>query len=155
MNEQEKKAAVPVAKANQPKVSLEVAERDFDRFAMSMDLAFDGDLMDKESKRDYTTYKDTFVRSVQNGSLIVNQDGEPEYTCRKGDAGVIVFHEPIGAVLQASETKKTDAVVSQSYAMLGEITKQNPIVFSNMYNRDLRVCQAIQILFTLGLPPRS
>lgn len=130
------------------KVAKEVAEQEFCRFVEAMDLDVDTSTMDEDDKKGFTQQKDRIVLSVQNGSLLVNDSGEPVFTPqRTNDAEAITFYEPTGASLMAMDRKKKTEDIGKLYAAMGEITKTHASTFSKMKMADLKVCMAITTLF--------
>jgi len=130
------------------KIAKAVAEADFNRFVLAMDLDVEPADMDQEDKKGFDQQKDRFIAAIQVGSLVVNDDYEPVFTPqRTKDAGPITFHEPTGAALMAMDRKKKTEDIGKLYAAMGEITKNHANVFSKMKMADLKVCMAITTLF--------
>jgi hypothetical protein len=131
-------------------VALEVAEKEFERFLEAMDLEVDSGALEGDDRKSFESNKRKFVRAVQRGQLVVNDNGEPVYTMQKGGTP-ITFHEPTGATLMALDTVKKDHDVQKAFAVMAEMTKMPRDTFAKMLQRDLAVCQAVFILF---LAPR-
>jgi hypothetical protein len=126
-------------------IAEEVAEEEFARFLETMDLV-PADNLDDEDRKGFEDCKRRFIAAVRAGTLVVNEKGEPVFTPGDG-RGPITFHEPKGASFIAMDTKKRGHDVAKSLAAMADMTQQTIARFSAMPNRDLRVCQAIQILF--------
>jgi hypothetical protein len=128
-------------------VAASVAEDEFMRFVTAMDLDIDESRMSAEEAQAFKGLRRTFTRAVEQGRLVVDDDGQPIYTPQIGNKQPITFHEPNGAVLMSADKKKQGENVAKTYAAMGAMTKTNAERFANMSGRDLKVCQAIYLLF--------
>lgn len=128
-------------------VDAETAEAEFGRFLDCMDISSDTSTMDDESREGFLSQKRTIINAIQRGHLIINDDGEPVYTPRTVDCGPITFAEPSGAAYMAMDRKKKGEDIGKMFAMMADITKQPAKTFANMKQRDLKVCQALVVLF--------
>ncbi len=132
----------------EPKIILEMAEQEFERFVDSMDLELESSEMDAEDKGEFGKHKGNMIKAIQDGRLTINDQGEPEYTPKRGDDHTpITFHEPTGACLMAMDSRKEGQNVAKMYATMASMSKQNSKRFSNMKNVDLKVCLSIVTLF--------
>lgn len=129
-------------------VAQEVAEDEFNRFCDSMDIDNNTEAMTEEDEKSFKGPKETIIRAIMQGSLIVNDDGEPVYTPRNSPkVGELTFREPNGADYMAMDRKKDGQNISKMWAMADAVTKSTPGAISNLRNRDLKVVQAIMQLF--------
>ncbi len=90
------------------KLSLEVAENEFNRFVEKMDLDVDVSKMDTEDLTGFNKQKGRILRALQRGALVINENGEAVYTPyheRSGHKEAITFHERTGASLMAMDGK--------------------------------------------------
>lgn len=125
-------------------VAREVAELEFDRFVEEMDLDVDTEAMDAEDRTAFDKQKRRILTAIERGSLGINDLGEPVFTpARSGDTAPITFHERTGASLMASDGKKKGHDAARTYAVMGEICKVHPSVFSKLKGSDIKVCEAI------------
>ena len=62
------------------KIAADVAESEFGRFIDSMDLDLNTDGMDDDEKKDLSLQKGRVISAIMNGSLVVNDDGDPVFT---------------------------------------------------------------------------
>lgn len=130
------------------KVSVEMAEQEFDRFAEAMDLEFDTSNMDQEDVKGLYHNKGIIIKAIQKGSLIIDEQGQPVYTPqRTSDVSPIVFHEPTGASLMAMDGGKKTEDVKKLYHVMADVTQREPKLFSAMKMADLKVCMAVITLF--------
>lgn len=137
--------------SNQPVVALEVAEQEFVRFTEAMDLDVDPRGMDDDDKATFVQARRRFIGAVMNGSLVVNDAGEPVFTPTQGEPrNAITFHEPTGASLIATDVKKEGHNTAKTVAFLADITHVEAKTFAQMANRDFRVCTSISALFLGG-----
>ena len=131
------------------KVDEQTAEQEFDRFAEAMVLEVDESRMDEDEAKEFKPLKRTFIRAVQSGALVVNEDGEPELSLSKpvNDISTVRFREPKGAdYMQADKSKKTESM-KKFFMIMASMTDVPVNVYTNMRKRDLKVCQAITGLF--------
>lgn len=134
--------------SEEPKVSFEVAESEFDRFADLMDLDLDMSKMDEDDKKEFEKQRRRVINAIQSGSLAINDKGEPIFSpARSKGVEPLTFHEPTGAALMAMDRKKKTEDIGKLYAAMGEITKSHANVFSKMAMTDLKICMAITTLF--------
>ncbi len=131
---------------NAKKIDAETAAVEFDRFVDAMDLdLYTGDL-DSEDKTALNKHKSRVIRAIQQGSLVVNDNGEATYTpCRPGSkhSDPIVFHERTGASLMAMDGKKKNHDVSKMYVVMGDMCRVHPNVFAGLVGTDVKVCEAL------------
>ena len=131
------------------KVDQETAELEFERFLEAMDIDADTKAMSEEDRAGFEGQKQTIVMAIRKGRLHVNENGEPVFTPSTVDidGGTLTFYEPSGASYMAMDTKKKGQDVGKMFAMMSDMTKQPAKVFANMKQRDLKVCQAVAVLF--------
>ena len=130
-------------------IITEQAENEFDSFVEKMDLDLNTDHMDAEDFTQFQKQKRRIVQAIENGHLIINDDGEPIYTPHRteGYTDAIHFYEPTGAVIMMMDKKKAGQDVAKMHAIIGAMTKQNAVVFSKLTGSDYKICTAIAALF--------
>ena len=128
-------------------VAADVAESEFVRFVDSMDLDINTDGMDDDEKKDLSLHKGRFISAIINGSLVINDEGEPVFTPQRGEHDALTFHEPTGAALMAMDRKKQSEEIGKMYVVAAAMTKTHSKTFSNMKIADLKVCMAITTIF--------
>lgn len=128
------------------KISLEMAEQEFERFADSMDIDIDTDSLNEEDVASFNEVRKKFIKALQKGSLVVNDEGEAVFTTTRGEPISLRFREPDGAALQAVDKRKKNEDVAKLYSIMGAISGKPPKTFANMKMADLKVCQAITTL---------
>ncbi len=129
------------------KVATEVAQAEFERFAEAMDLDTDVDRMDEDDKTAFTNQKRRVVRAIEDGHLVVDDKGQPVYTPQLGDQTPITFYEPTGVSLMSMDKKKANENVAKVFATLADMTKTSSQRFASMKGRDVKLCQALYLLF--------
>ncbi len=133
---------------SQQTVSAEVAEAEFQRFIDAMDLKLDPDAMSKSDKTDFTALKQTIVDAIQTGHVAINDDGEPVLHPKTGDSkDPITFHEPNGGVFSSMDQVKDGHKVAKLRQLMAGMTREPAKRFTNMKQRDLKVCDALLLLF--------
>lgn len=126
-------------------VAKEVAEQEFERFTTEMDLDVRTESMDAEDRAKFDNQRALIVRCIESGRIYVDEKGQPVFTPNEGNA--ITFYEPTGASFMAMDGQKKDAGVAKTFSLLGDMTHTNAKLFSQMPNRDLKICQALLTLF--------
>jgi len=128
-------------------LARDAAEAELQRFFDEMDLVFNLDAMDAEDQAGIKGLKEVCIRSLQIGRLTIDDKGQPVFTPKGQDAKPIVFREPTGADLMSMDMQKRNHSVAKSYAVMASQTRENITRFSKMGTSDLKVCQAISMLF--------
>lgn len=127
------------------KVAKEVAEAEFDRFIDAMDLDTDKARMDPDDVKSFEDVKGKFVRAMMRGQLVVDDKGQPVVTTHDGTR--LTFYEPTGASFAAMDSRKKGQDVGKMLAMMADMCRVAPAVFSKLPNRDFKICQALIQLF--------
>lgn len=135
--------------AKDNKISKDMAELDFNKFTEKMDLDVNTEGMSVDDKRDFTVQKDRLVRCIMEGSLVIDEEGQPIYTPQRAgvDVNSITFYEPTGASYIAMDRKKAGEDMGKMFATMADITKTSSGLFAKMKNTDLKVCIAMTLLF--------
>ncbi|MEE9393704.1 MAG: hypothetical protein V3W41_14470 [Planctomycetota bacterium] len=132
------------------KVVLGVAEAEFERFAASWDLDTDTASMEEEDRKSFEDLQRKLVRKIVSGSLAIGDDGCATYTLMHPKSDVlteVTFSVPTGAAVVGWDKYKDRQNVHKLNAFMGACTKQAPATFAAMDFRDLKVCQAVALLF--------
>lgn len=128
------------------KVAKEVAEQEFERFVEEMDLDLDTSQMDAEDLTAFNKQKSRIIRAIERGHLVINENGEAEYTPSNGRSKhqeTIVFHERTGASLMAMDSKKKNHDVAKTYAVMADMCKVHQSVFAGLVGTDVKICEAL------------
>ena len=126
-------------------ITEEVAKAEIARFAEAMDLDLDPAGMDDEDKKSLAEAERKLVRAMLAGQLVINECGEPVVKTSAGQT--ITFKEPKGAALMEMDQRKKSHDIARLYTVMGAITGLPTKTFSDMANRDVKVCIAITNLF--------
>lgn len=130
------------------KVAHDVALDEFNRFCDSMDIDNNTDAMTEEDAKSFEEPKGVIIRAIMEGSLLINDDGEPEYTPKNSPkVGNLTFREPNGADYMAMDRKKEGQNIAKMWTLAESVTKSSPGTIANLRNRDLKVVRAIMQLF--------
>jgi len=130
------------------KISLEVAEADFNRFCESMAVETDLDNMEKDTQKAFLENKCIVIKAMRLKSLAVNESGELEFTpVRSDNKAKITFHEPTGATLMATDGASKNESMKRMNKVLADVTQTNEKRFSLLKLSDYRVCLAVISLF--------
>lgn len=129
------------------KVDLETAEAELERFAEEMDLDLDKSDMDGDDLKSYESVKKVVIRSIRKGNLVINDDGEPEFTPVKGNLGTLVFKEPEGSNFQAMDRAKANEDFKKLNSLIAELVGKSAGEIGSLKQRDYKVVQALLMLF--------
>ena len=130
------------------KVALEVAQLEFERFVEKMDLELEEKEMTDDDLEAFKRQKNRLIRAISKGSLVIDLEGIPTYTPQRSDNTTpIVFVEPNGSTILATDKKTSNQAVGKLYTSMAEMTKTTAATFSKMKMPDLKVCIAIYTLF--------
>lgn len=130
------------------KVATEVAEQEFERFVYAMDLDVDPKYMDDEDKKSFQRLKGIVLRAIEFGHVEINSEGEPVVNPRTTeDTSPVTFFEPAGAAFLEMDKKRKDHDIAKQFALLAAITQQNQARFTGMKQRDLKIINALLMLF--------
>jgi hypothetical protein len=130
----------------EPKVNIDMANAEFNRFTEAMDLDLDTDDMDEEDLTQFTKQKKKIINALMDGSLIINNNGEAVYTPRNPKSKreePITFNERSGVSVMAMDGKKKNYDVRKTYAIMAEMCKVHQSVFANLVGIDIKTCEAI------------
>ncbi len=132
----------------EPKLAQSVAEQEFQRFAEAMDLDVDTGAMNQETLAMFERHHKIVIRALMSGALIIDDKGQPLYTPTVADdKEPLLFSEPKGDAHMAADMKKPDQNVAKLYAQLAAWTGTSVKRFSSMPQRDLKVCEALFVIF--------
>ena len=138
-----------MAEKKSDKMTLEVAEKEFDRFVQEWDIDGNIDAMSGEDRDAFKAQKDRIVRQIMAGNATVDEHGNISYTLRhpKGSLTELAFNVPNGDAYMAMDNYKDRQSVHKLNAFMGSMTKQPPKLFSNMDGRDIKFCMGVTLLF--------
>lgn len=141
----ENPGVIPIIKGK--KIATEECERQFQEWVEAMDLRFDPSAWDDDDRSSFLQARDALIYAMESGHLVLNDESLLVYTPKLGDTNPITFYEPSGASFMAMDKKKQGHDVAKTYATLADFTKQSPGLFAKMKSRDIKVCNAIMMLF--------
>jgi hypothetical protein len=131
------------------KISVEMAEQEFERFGEAMDLDFDMSFMDEEDRKGFEQAKRRIVKAIMSGAMLINEEGCPVFTPQRagGDVNPITFYEPTGATYMAMDRKKKTEDMGKMMALMADYTQTSAGLFAKMKNADFKICLAVTTLF--------
>ena len=138
-----------MSEKSKQKMTLEVAEKEFNKFVQEWDIDGNIDAMSGEDRDAFKQQKDRIVRQILEGNATVDEHGNISYTLRhpKGELTELAFNVPNGAAYMAMDQYKDRQSVHKLNAFMGSMTKQPPKLFSNMDGRDIKFCMGVTLLF--------
>lgn len=134
-------------------MSDELAIREVERWAEENDIDLYVKTPSGNTLLDASVPK--LVKAIKNGSLVLNDDCEFEYTISKkspeGFAGKkIVLRTPTGAAYMAMDSYKDHEGVHKTMAIMSAITGQDVSWFARLSNNDYKLINFIVGFFTAG-----
>ncbi len=127
------------------------AEAEFQRFADHWGLYTAVEDMEEEDRASFAPLKLRLIGALRGGCLAIDEVGAAlTYTLMfPDDAGVesITMKPPKGNAIAGFDKHKDREGVKKMNSFMGSMTGKNPVVFSNMDYRDLKVFQAVAQLF--------
>ena len=131
------------------KLDRESAQREFDRFAEEWDLETDLGAMEDEDRKSYEAQRDRLLKAIRSGALTIGDGGIPTFTPKHApcEGTPLTLKVPTGSTYMSMDRFKDRQAVHKMHAVLAEMTEQVPKFFSSMDARDLKVPQAVLILF--------
>lgn len=123
----------------------ESAEAEFDRFVDSMNIDMDVTGIDENDKRDLLKDRAVVLRSLQKGTLVIDDSGFPIFTTMENEE--IHFRYMTGQMLSAMDYAKKDHSVGKMYKSMAAATKKTEAFFNGMNLADVKVCMSIWNLF--------
>lgn len=129
-----------------PKIAREVAETEFARMCEAHRIDHDTSELAADELAEWTALRESIVRDLARGDLIVGDDGNPTYTLPKGGKA-FTFHAPTGATLMALETHGSGKNIANMIAAMADMTHTDRGEFGKMAARDVQACSRIAKLF--------
>ena len=132
------------------KITLEVAEAEFDQFAMTWDILTNKTRMSAEDRDSFEAQKGRIVDEIMAGGAVVDEGGSTiTYTLKhpSGDLKDLCFSVPKGNAYMAMDKHKERQGIHKMYEFMGAMTKQPPRLFANMDARDVKFAQGVALLF--------
>lgn len=129
-------------------VARDVAESEFDRFCELMDIDRDTNKMAEDDAKGFNENKEILIKAITDGRLVISEDGEPEYTPKRGDfPNPLIFKEPNGGTYAAMDRQKSGNDVGKMLALMDAMSRSTPGTCAKLANVDFKVVRAIAILF--------
>lgn len=131
------------------KIAYEVAEAEFDIFALAWDLDTEVETMTEEDSEEYATAKRKIVRQIVGGRLSVNEDGNLVYTLFEpvGSLTKLTIKRPRGAAYVRMDKAKEGKTITKFIHLMSAATGQISTIFSRMDGVDMKFLQAVYSLF--------
>jgi hypothetical protein len=118
-----------------PKVALEVAEAEFERFCKALRLRKALAGVSSDARVDV-------LSAMQDGRLVVDEKGRLVFR-PLDDGDPLTFHPPRGADLMAMDQKPEGQKIAALHAVAASLTRDHEKRFSNMDLRDAEIVYAI------------
>ncbi len=128
------------------KVAREVAEAEFARMCDARRIEHDASDLTADERAEFGELRESIVRLIMRGSLVVGENGDPTYT-PPGGGRALTFHAPTGATLMALETHTGGKNIANLLAAMQDMTQSDPGTFAKMLAVDVRACSQLGKLF--------
>ncbi len=128
------------------KVSRDVAEAEFERWAATYEVDTDVSDLGKEDKDAFNAFKMRFVKRVTTGAVTIDDEGVVVFTPRSLKGDVMKFAEPTGALLSARQPNDSDAQGLRR--ILAQWTGAPATRFAEMSLADFNFCAALLTFFS-------
>lgn len=133
---------------------LEMAEAEFDRFAVAWELDIDLETMNEDDRASFDPIKRRLLGHIRRGTLVVNNDGETlVYTLSRpiGDTSELTFGMPNGDAILRFDKFKNQQTMGRLNSYMASMCQCNPAIFAErMKGSDLKVCHAVATLFLVS-----
>lgn len=130
------------------KIDRETAQAELDQWFEAWDIDTGSEYMDKEDRGSFEAMTARLLRKIQDGSLTFDDDSNPGYTPRwTAGAEALTFKVPSGADRLSWDKYKERENVHKIFSTLAAMTGKEPKFFAAMDGRDLKVVEAIGLLY--------
>ena len=123
------------------KVSREVAQDEFSRWAQYMD--FETEHSDPDLRSAFEKNRSLMIKGICSGKVLVSEKGNEVTLVTEGED--ILFREPTGATLSAMNKvmNRQNSEIAGLYAAMAEVTHTSPKVFAEMNLKDCKYANAV------------
>lgn len=128
-------------------ITVDVARKELQRFANAMDLDWELEYLSEKERQEFDKQERVLIKAMQKGKLLINDNGEPEYTTTNQELDPLVFREPKGTDLMSMDKGKENEQVGKMYRMIASICGVSPRVISSLPHRDQKVITGLTVLF--------
>jgi hypothetical protein len=127
------------------KVSNDVAQQEFERWAEAFEIDITTNDLDDEELKAFEAFKNKFIKRVEKGALTVDEYGVVEFTPRGDSEDPLKFDEPTGSLLSARQKNDTD--IQAARRVLAAWAGVPPKRFADMTLRDFNFCSELLAFF--------
>lgn len=128
-------------------MTREMALDEFARFCQLMDLTDKlEEKMSEEDAKSLENCRSTILRAIENGSLVIDEEGVATFTPRRGGKP-LVFAEPSAGILLAADKRREGHNTAKTVAILTEWTHENAASITALKPGDFAVCTSLFALF--------
>jgi len=131
------------------KVALEVAEADFERFALAWDLDTEVEEFTLEDKDEFLEHRRKIVRQIRGGRAAINEAGDIVYQLFDpvGTLTEVLIRRPKGTHFMAMDKEKDGRNISKMIQFVSASINQLPGIIKKMDGVDVKFLQAVYMLF--------
>ncbi len=136
---------------SEDKITAEMAEQEFERFAKAWDLDLDTADMDEEDEKSLADAKRPILRGIRLGFIRVDDNGDLEIDLQFGTkAGEKVSLQVNRADLLVMDKYKNKESVHKLNAYVSSLAGESPKFYSRLDPRDQKRIRAPVMLFLAG-----
>ena len=132
------------------RIEIEVAEKEFDRFAKEWDIDSDLAAMSIEDKSSFESQKKRIIKEIQLGNAVIDEEGSVGYTLKhpKDNSSLteLIFKVSRGNKAVMDQYKDRE-LMHKTMAYIGTLAGHPPKVMFNLDPRDQKFGEAIAVLF--------
>lgn len=128
------------------KIAKDVAEVEFIRMCDAFRIDHDTSELTEDERAEWDDLRESVLRDLRAGTLIVGEDGKPTYTPPGAPKGV-TFHPPTGATIIALETYAGSKNIANLVAAMADMTRTDRGEFGKMSAPDFHACTRVARLF--------
>ena len=144
--------AYPIPPPPKNKVSKEIAEADFERFAARARLRLDR-INDSDTRRDVANEREQFIEEVMDGRIVVDEEGWPTVYTESEILPELKFtNRPKVTALRAMDKAKPGNENAKMLAMMADTLRIPSAKFNSL---DLIDFQNVSLVFSFFLGDRG
>jgi hypothetical protein len=131
------------------KVSEEVAEQDFERFAEYWDIDTETETMSPEDRDSFEGQKSRILRAIKNGRAAIGDDGKLTYKLREpiGEYESLTFKLPRGDAFISMDKHKERQSMHKIQTLIAGMTGVPSSLLSRLNGIDMKFGMGVASLF--------
>ena len=129
------------------KISKDMAEEEFDRFAQSARLDMEKP-RDESDRTDIFTSRDLFIYHIQRGNIVVDEEGWPTVKTQSEELPEVRFSKrPRVTALRVMDKYKANDSSAKMLAMMGDTLGISPVKLNSLEYADFEIVSLVFNMF--------